>query len=220
MSVKAIAGIRGRQWSTIADGFLIIVCRTGRSCSQGGNGRRQGIGENTPSARPRCARIGLRPPQRPCRAIVEPLIGIRRENGRRERIRTSGPYVPNVVLYQAELLSDMPDGPKGPSRGSALIAMPLGGRNQAKGLNFGSFAGRFCRFSRVERPGGPLYGPGPDHSFGASPSGKALDFDSSIRRFDPFRPSQFSATAQNLLVRAVRSRSRRWSSFHWRALRA
>jgi hypothetical protein len=26
--------------------------------------------------------------------------------GRRERIRTSGPYVPNVVLYQAELLSD------------------------------------------------------------------------------------------------------------------
>jgi len=27
-------------------------------------------------------------------------------NGRRERIRTSGPYVPNVVLYQAELLSD------------------------------------------------------------------------------------------------------------------
>jgi hypothetical protein len=24
---------------------------------------------------------------------------------------------------------------------------------------------------------------------GASPSGKALDFDSSIRRFDPFRPS-------------------------------
>jgi hypothetical protein len=26
-------------------------------------------------------------------------------NGRRERIRTSGPHVPNVVLYQAELLS-------------------------------------------------------------------------------------------------------------------
>src|SRR5215475_7112083 len=26
--------------------------------------------------------------------------------GRRERIRTSGPYVPNVVLYQAELLSE------------------------------------------------------------------------------------------------------------------
>ncbi len=25
--------------------------------------------------------------------------------GRRERIRTSGPHVPNVVLYQAELLS-------------------------------------------------------------------------------------------------------------------
>ena len=28
------------------------------------------------------------------------------EIGRRERIRTSGPYVPNVVLYQAELLSE------------------------------------------------------------------------------------------------------------------
>lgn len=26
--------------------------------------------------------------------------------GRGERIRTSGPYVPNVVLYQAELLPD------------------------------------------------------------------------------------------------------------------
>jgi hypothetical protein len=32
--------------------------------------------------------------------------------GRRERIRTSGPYVPNVVLYQAELLSE-------PVRGNA-----------------------------------------------------------------------------------------------------
>ena len=31
-------------------------------------------------------------------------------DGRRERIRTSGPYVPNVVLYQAELLSDKPIG--------------------------------------------------------------------------------------------------------------
>ena len=27
-------------------------------------------------------------------------------HGREERIRTSGPYVPNVVLYQAELLPD------------------------------------------------------------------------------------------------------------------
>jgi hypothetical protein len=34
----------------------------------------------------------------------------RRANGRRERIRTSGPHVPNVVLYQAELLSDAPEG--------------------------------------------------------------------------------------------------------------
>jgi hypothetical protein len=28
---------------------------------------------------------------------------------------------------------------------------------------------------------------------GESPSGKALDFDSSIRRFDPYLPSQFSS---------------------------
>ena len=28
------------------------------------------------------------------------------KSGREERIRTSGPYVPNVVLYQAELLPD------------------------------------------------------------------------------------------------------------------
>jgi hypothetical protein len=30
--------------------------------------------------------------------------------GRRERIRTSGPHVPNVVLYQAELLSVAKEG--------------------------------------------------------------------------------------------------------------
>ena len=68
-------------------------------------------------------------------------------NGRRERIRTSGPYVPNVVLYQAELLSDA-GRPKAGLRGSALIAMPLGRRNQPKaqafpgirGVPFGIFA--------------------------------------------------------------------------------
>ena len=40
------------------------------------------------------------------------LAALANENGdgRRERIRTSGPYVPNVVLYQAELLSDKSDG--------------------------------------------------------------------------------------------------------------
>ena len=67
--------------------------------------------------------------------------------------------------------------------------MPPGGRNQAKAAEFQAVPPRFRHFRRVERPGPPLYGPGPDHSFGASPSGKALDFDSSIRRFDPFRPS-------------------------------
>ena len=40
------------------------------------------------------------------------LAALANENGdgRRERIRTSGPYVPNVVLYQAELLSDKSNG--------------------------------------------------------------------------------------------------------------
>ena len=33
-------------------------------------------------------------------------IVLKKENGRSERIRTSGPYVPNVVLYQAELHSE------------------------------------------------------------------------------------------------------------------
>src|SRR5262249_10452668 len=37
---------------------------------------------------------------RACRAAAR-----RAKAGRRERIRTSGPHVPNVVLYQAELLS-------------------------------------------------------------------------------------------------------------------
>jgi hypothetical protein len=37
--------------------------------------------------------------------LIQKLIG-KFKNGRSERIRTSGPYVPNVVLYQAELHSD------------------------------------------------------------------------------------------------------------------
>jgi hypothetical protein len=50
--------------------------------------------------------------------------------GRRERIRTSGPYVPNVVLYQAELLSEpVRKGEPLPS-GGALITMPPCPRNR------------------------------------------------------------------------------------------
>ena len=50
--------------------------------------------------------------------------------------------------------------------------------------------GHFSQFA--ERPGSlyteaPVQGTKPD---GASPSGKAPDFDSGIRRFDPSRPSQ------------------------------
>ena len=71
--------------------------------------------------------------------------------------------------------------------GGALITMPPRPRNRPQtGRRCGHFGGlRAARagFIRV-RPGAI---PGPA---GASPSGKALDFDSSIRRFDPFRPSQ------------------------------
>jgi hypothetical protein len=54
----------------------------------------------------------------------------RRMNGRSERIRTSGPYVPNVVLYQAELHSDRIDPGPGTSRAAfkrgLLIAVGRG----------------------------------------------------------------------------------------------
>ena len=97
--------------------------------------RRERIGENTPWAcfRLRYAQIGLRPPQRPCRAFVEPPDWYPQEKiGRRERIRTSGPYVPNVVLYQAELLSEpvREDGPL--ASGGALITMPPRPRNRTR----------------------------------------------------------------------------------------
>ena len=39
-------------------------------------------------------------------ACIQVFKGYRGEIGRSERIRTSGPCVPNTVLYQAELHSD------------------------------------------------------------------------------------------------------------------
>jgi hypothetical protein len=73
------------------------------------NGRGERMDEDTLLAcfRPRYARIGLTPAPKAlpglCRTSKLVLAG---KIGRRERIRTSGPYVPNVVLYQAELLSE------------------------------------------------------------------------------------------------------------------
>ena len=52
-----------------------------------------------------------------CRTSKFVLTGV---DGRRERIRTSGPYVPNVVLYQAELLSDIFEGLWGHLAGAPL----------------------------------------------------------------------------------------------------
>ena len=49
--------------------------------------------------------------------------------GRGERIRTSGPYVPNVVLYQAELLPDGQQGQTGrisPGQAAGLYALRAG----------------------------------------------------------------------------------------------
>jgi hypothetical protein len=69
------------------------------------------------------------------------------EIGRRERIRTSGPYVPNVVLYQAELLSEPVAGGLFLASGGALITMPPPGRNRAERL------WRQGLFSRLPWPG-------------------------------------------------------------------
>jgi hypothetical protein len=78
-------------------------------------------------------------------------------DGRRERIRTSGPYVPNVVLYQAELLSDKPNGLYGLSRGSALIAMPPRPRNQAELPRFRGIPGWIFGIFAALKGRGPLY---------------------------------------------------------------
>ena len=87
------------------------------------------------------------------------------------------------MLYQAELLS-VPVAKGGPlASGGALIAMPPRPRNSQKGGLKVFSRPAFNRFAGRRRW---LYTGPPD---GASPSGKALDFDSSIRRFDPFRPS-------------------------------
>ena len=98
--------------------------------------------------------------------------------GRRERIRTSGPHVPNVVLYQAELLSGL----FGRRPYNDAPPPPQPARKPSPGRSFYRFADG-PGWPYTDRPPGVL-------PAGASPSGKALDFDSSIRRFDPSRPSQ------------------------------
>ncbi len=69
-------------------------------------------------------------PAAPRGAMARPNGINAKKIGRRERIRTSGPYVPNVVLYQAELLSEpVRKGEPLPS-GGALITMPPCPRNR------------------------------------------------------------------------------------------
>ncbi len=64
------------------------------------NARQIAIETPVPDRAQTCLKAGGTPRNKVIRASSE--------SGRRERIRTSGPYVPNVVLYQAELLSDGP----------------------------------------------------------------------------------------------------------------
>ena len=77
------------------------------------------------------------------------------------RIRTSGPYVPNVVLYQAELLSE-PVREEGPlASGGALITMPPRPRNRTRNpWPDGHFAGLRrgpAGFIRVGAGGNPRH---------------------------------------------------------------
>ncbi len=74
--------------------------------------------------------------------------------GRRERIRTSGPHVPNVVLYQAELLSG-PCSPPRRRRTAALLYRCLAPPATAISANAKNL------FRRVESGKPRLYGPPP-----------------------------------------------------------
>ena len=64
---------------------------------------------------------------------------------------------------------------------------------------------RRCAVARVARQELPLYGPRPPvrRRVGASPSGKAADFDSAMRRFESSRPSHaFASSADFVASRA------------------
>ena len=76
-----------------------------------------------------CARV-----VRERRTSIEKTSGLTGKIGRRERIRTSGPYVPNVVLYQAELLSEPVRWERPLASGGALITMPPRPRNRTESL--------------------------------------------------------------------------------------
>ena len=58
-------------------------------------------------------------------------------NGRSERIRTSGPCVPNTVLYQAELHSDAGSYGVTPAQGARYIQSGFGARKRRVTALFG-----------------------------------------------------------------------------------
>ena len=90
---------------------------------------------NPPPARPKASRLcgGSHEFPEYTRAIQNQNGKTRENVGRRERIRTSGPYVPNVVLYQAELLSEPVQKGIPLASGGALITMPPRPRNRGQG---------------------------------------------------------------------------------------
>jgi hypothetical protein len=64
------------------------------------------------------------------------------KNGRSERIRTSGPYVPNVVLYQAELHSDTQKPGNEPRSGTSGRAVYTEAASPKQATSAGIAAGR------------------------------------------------------------------------------
>lgn len=117
--------------------------------------------------------------------------------GRSERIRTSDPLVPNEVRYQTA-----PHSVSNPRRRYSLRAVAPQG---PKGRRIWRIPARLhpqpdaAIFRAVSQGGYALSAPA-----GASPSGKATDFDSVIRRFESSRPSQSYPLNQLRIFRRFR----------------
>ena len=124
------------SWSAFAADEAVAGARAMRSLRRCGSSRvrlcaarpgsrrvRTGTGmvRTSPGGLRDCgSRSGKQKPPRGRGWVDRELRRAEAQNGRRERIRTSGPYVPNVVLYQAELLS----GPRGRRSYSGSLCAP------------------------------------------------------------------------------------------------
>src|SRR6202022_4203372 len=113
-----------------------------------------------------------------CRLPMKPPISQPSE-GRNESCRTAGRNPPASRAEKCLIIEGLNKGTKGWVRfatnsGSSLL----------KWLN------SLYRPALPEGIRGRLVPPHPGQSVGASPSGKAVDFDSTMRRFESSRPSQ------------------------------